>query len=67
MDTDRTVLAPASATIRTAGNTVVVGTMNMAGLKRCGFGEDRKSGEKNEGGEELHDDSGAERSVGRMW
>ena len=55
MDTNRAVLASTGVTIRAAGDTVVVGTMNVAWVERCGFGEDGKSGEENEGGEELHE------------
>lgn len=64
MDTNGTLLASTSAVIRTAGDTVVVGTMDVILVERCGFDEDGESGEENEGGEELHDDPDTERSVG---
>jgi len=67
IDMRRTMLASTGVDICTAGDAVVVGTMDVTVVERCGFGEDRESGEENEGGEELHDDAGAERSVGRMW
>lgn len=67
MDTNRALLASTGVAICTAGDAIVIGTMNVVLVERCGFDEDGESGEENEGGEELHDDPGAKRSVGRMW
>ena len=42
-DTNGTLLAPCP--IRTARDTVVVGTMNVVVIEGCGFGKGRESGE----------------------
>lgn len=49
MDTDRTVLASTSIAVRTTGNAIVVGTMDVVVVQECSFGEDGESGEENEG------------------
>jgi hypothetical protein len=53
VDTNRTLLASTGA--GTTGDAIVVGATDMV-VQGCCFGEDGESGEKSEGGEELHDD-----------
>lgn len=55
VNTNRTLLAP-TVFLRTAGEGVVVGTMDVVVVQGYGFGEDGESGENNEGWEELHGD-----------
>ena len=55
MNTNRTLLA--STGVLTAGDAIVIGTMDVVVVHGCGFDEDGENGKESESREELHDDA----------